>query len=247
VLAGQRVGARLAAVPQPGEPAGRPVLPAGPDRVDPAGGGYWRRRPGRTTDMTVTFWFDPSCPFTWRTGRWLRSVAETRGEQVRWRLMSLARLNADKEMSAEHRQWLRQSRLASRVLAATEAEHGSAGLDAVYTALGKRVHEQGQDLSRSTVEAALGEAGLPGALLAAYEDEQHDAAVLASHDESQQRVGDDAGSPVVALGDGPGFFGPIVTDVPTAEAADRLFDAVRLLSSVVEFSELKRARRPAHA
>jgi hypothetical protein len=49
----------------------------------------------------------------------------------------------------------------------------------------------------------------------------------------------------VALGDGPGFFGPIVTEAPTGEAADRLYDAVRLLSSVAEFSELKRARRPA--
>jgi 2-hydroxychromene-2-carboxylate isomerase len=194
--------------------------------------------------MTVTFWFDPSCPFSWRTGRWLRSVAEARGEQVRWRLMSLAALNADREMSAKHETWLRQAQLASRVLAATEAAHGSAGLDAAYSALGKRVHEQGQDLGRPTVEAALGEAGLPGALLAAYDDEQHDAAILTSHDESQQRVGEEAGSPVVALGDGPGFFGPIVTEVPGAEAADRLYDAFRLLSSVAEFSELKRARRP---
>lgn len=194
--------------------------------------------------MTATFWFDPSCPFTWRTSRWLRSVAEARGEQVRWRLLSLATLNADKPMSAEHRERLRQSQLVSRVLAATEAAHGSAGLDALYTALGRRVHEQGQDLSRSTVEAALGEAGLPRALLAAYDDDQHDAAVRASHDESQQRVGEQAGSPVVAFGDGPGYFGPIVTDVPAADAADRLYAAVRLLSSVAEFSELKRARRP---
>jgi 2-hydroxychromene-2-carboxylate isomerase len=194
--------------------------------------------------MTVTFWFDPSCPFSWRTSRWLRSVAEARGEQVRWRLLSLATLNADKSMSAEHEERLRRSQLVSRVLAATEAEHGSAGLDAVYTALGRRVHEQGQDLGRSTVEAALGEAGLPGALLAAYDDDQHDAAVRASHDESQQRVGEQAGSPVIAFGDGPGFFGPIVTEVPAADAADRLYAGVRLLSSVAEFSELKRARRP---
>ena len=193
--------------------------------------------------MTVTtIWFDPSCPFTWRTGRWLRSVADARGEQVRWRLMSLAALNADKDVPPQHQEPMRQARLASRVLAAAEAGHGSAGLDAVYTALGTRVHDQGQHLDRSTVEAAVGEAGLPGALLAAYDDEQHDAAVLASHEESQQRVGQEAGSPVVAVGDGPGFFGPIVTEEPAGEAADRLYDAIRLLSSVPEFSELKRTR-----
>ena len=192
--------------------------------------------------MTVTFWFDPSCPFTWRTGRWLRAAAAARDVPVRWRLMSLAVLNADKDVPAEYQQPMRQSRLASRVLVAAEAAHGSAGLDAVYTALGSRVHEQGQPLDRATVAAAVGEAGLPGALLSAYDDDEQDTAIRSSHAESQQRVGQEAGSPVVAFGDGPGFFGPIVTEVPAGEAADRLYDAVRLLSTVDGFSELKRSR-----
>jgi 2-hydroxychromene-2-carboxylate isomerase len=192
--------------------------------------------------MTVTIWFDPSCPFTWRTGRWLRSIASARGETVRWRLMSLALLNADKDVPAEYQEPMRQARLASRVLAATEAAHGSAGLDAAYSALGRRVHDEGQQLHRPTVEAALGEAGLPGALISAYDDEQQDTAVRTSHEESQQRVGQESGSPVVALGEGPGFFGPIVTEVPDPDTADRLYDGLRLLSSVPEFSELKRAR-----
>jgi 2-hydroxychromene-2-carboxylate isomerase len=192
--------------------------------------------------MTVTFWFDPSCPFTWRTSRWLHSAAAARGEPVRWRLMSLAVLNADKEVPPQYREPMRRAQLASRVLAATEAEHGSEAVGAVYTALGTRVHEQGRDMDRAAVEAAVGEAGLPGSLLAAYDDEQHDTAVRASHEEAQQRVGQEAGSPVVAVGDGPGFFGPIVSEVPAGAAGDRLYDALGLLSSVPEFSELKRAR-----
>jgi 2-hydroxychromene-2-carboxylate isomerase len=197
---------------------------------------------GENVGMTVTMWFDPSCPFTWRTGRWLRSVAAARGEPVRWRLMSLAVLNADKDVPPQFREPMERARLASRVLSAAEAQHGSDGLDALYTALGARVHEQGQDLDRSAVAAALGEAGLPGALLAAYDDEQYDAAVRASHEEAQQRVGGEAGSPVVAVGDGPGFFGPILSEVPAGEAAGRLYDAVGLLSAVPGFSELKRSR-----
>jgi 2-hydroxychromene-2-carboxylate isomerase len=192
--------------------------------------------------MTVTFWFDPSCPFTWRTARWLRATAAARGEAVRWRLMSLGVLNAGKDVPEQYREPMRQAQLVLRVLAATEAQHGSHGLDAVYTALGTRVHEQEQPLDRATVEAALGEAGLPGALLAAYDDEEQDAAVRASHDEAQRRVGQEAGSPVVAVGAGPGFFGPIVTTVPTGPAADRLYEALRLVSEVDGFSELKRAR-----
>lgn len=192
--------------------------------------------------MTVSIWFDPSCPFTWRTGRWLAAAAEAREEPVRWRLMSLAVLNADKDVPAEYREPMRQSQLASRVLAAAEAQHGSAGLGAVYTALGTRVHEQDQPLDRAAVEAAVGEAGLPGALLAAWDDEDQDDAVRASHEEGQRRVGEEAGSPIVALDDGPGFFGPILGTVPTGAAADQLYEAVRLLSTVDGFSELKRSR-----
>lgn len=31
----------------------------------------------------VEFWFDPGCPFTWRTSRWLLDVATRRGLDVR--------------------------------------------------------------------------------------------------------------------------------------------------------------------
>ena len=41
----------------------------------------------------VTFWFDPSCPYTWRTSRWLLAVTGARDLTIDWRLMSLAILN----------------------------------------------------------------------------------------------------------------------------------------------------------
>ena len=190
--------------------------------------------------MTVTFWFDPSCPFTWRTSRWLRAEADRRGEAVRWRLMSLSVLNADKDDEEHETHAL--GRLAARVVAAADAGHGNDAVDALYTALGRRVHERPGRLDRDTVAAAVAEAGLPGALLQAYEDEEHDEPFRASHEEAQRRVGQEAGSPVVAFGDGPAYFGPIVTSRPAGDGARRLYDAVELLSSVPEFSELKRAR-----
>ena len=64
----------------------------------------------------------------------------------------------------------------------------------------------------------------------------------ASHDEGQQRTGQESGSPVLAMDDGPGFFGPIVVEAPTGDEAMRLFDGLALLSSVPLFVELKRAR-----
>jgi hypothetical protein len=47
---------------------------------------------------------------------------------------------------------------------------------------------------------------------------------------------------VIAIGDGPGYFGPVVTAPPDARDAERLLDALILLSAVSTFSELKRAR-----
>ena len=45
--------------------------------------------------MEVTYYFDPACPFTWRTSRWLVAVAAERGLTVHWRAFSLSILNGD--------------------------------------------------------------------------------------------------------------------------------------------------------
>jgi 2-hydroxychromene-2-carboxylate isomerase len=192
--------------------------------------------------MTVTFWFDPTCPFTWRTGRWLRDAAAAHGEQVDWRLMSLAVLNADKDLPEEHQEPMRQSTLASRVLAEAGLRDGNEAVDTLYTALGRRLHDGGGTLSRDMVAAAVADAGLPADLLDAYEDDHRDCDVVASHEEGQRRVGQESGSPVVAFDDGPGYFGPIVTETPTGADSDRLYEAMKLLSAVPQFAELKRAR-----
>lgn len=189
--------------------------------------------------MTATIWFDPTCPYTWATGRWLRATAAGRGEDVEWRVMSLAVLNAGNDVPEEYREPMRLATLASRVLvaAATNVDR-----DALYTALGTRVHENGEPLSRETVAAAVADAGLPDTLLAAYDDAALDALVLASHEAGQARVGAESGSPVVAFDDAPGYFGPIVTAIPTGDDAARLYDAVRLLSTVPQFAEIKGSR-----
>jgi hypothetical protein len=129
-----------------------------------------------------------------------------------------------------------------RVLAAVEAKGGSSALGEFYTALGTRVHEQGRDADRSVLAEALDEVGLAVELADAVDDEAYDEAIRTSHEAGQARVGTDSGSPVMAIGEGPGYFGPVVTPVPTGEDALRLFDALVALSAVPQFSELKRAR-----
>ena len=189
----------------------------------------------------VEFFFDPACPFTWRTSRWITEVAEAGTATVTWRLMSLAVLNEGKEIPEQYREAVRQGRRALRALAAAQALGGSDAVARLYTAIGTRRHEQGEASDDATIAAAVAEAGLPESVAAAVDDESLDATVRVEHEAAQAAVGDASGSPVVAV-DGRGFFGPVVVPVPTGDEALRLFDAVRLLAGVPAFSELKRAR-----
>ncbi|HEV2781545.1 MAG TPA: DsbA family protein [Actinophytocola sp.] len=194
--------------------------------------------------MSITVWFDPSCPFTWRTSRWVKDVAARQDEKVSWRFLSLAILNEGKDIPDNYRQAHQRARAALRVLAATDERLGQDAVDRLYTAIGQRVHVQDLVLDKDVLVAALAEAELPAELIEAADDAELDRIVRASHEAGQARVGTESGSPVVAIDDGPGFFGPVISSVPAPDDADRLFEAMRLLSSVREFSEVKRARDP---
>ncbi|GAA4311118.1 hypothetical protein GCM10023178_19890 [Actinomadura luteofluorescens] len=104
-------------------------------------------------------WFDPSCPYTWITTRWLLEAAEVRPVTPRWHLLSLAALNEgrddDPENDPEGYLWL-----PARVCAAVTAEAGQAALGRFYTAFGTRVHERGE-MGVRTIADALGERRAP--------------------------------------------------------------------------------------
>jgi 2-hydroxychromene-2-carboxylate isomerase len=190
----------------------------------------------------ATLYFDPICPFTWKTSRWLRSVTEPRGHTIGWHLMSLKMLNEGKRMPDEYRAAMDFSMRVHRVFEATLTRHGSGGLDRLYTEFGTRLHEQQAKLDDDLIVSAVAAAGLPAELIGSADDEGLDAAIRRSHEESQARVGQASGSPIIAIGDGPGYFGPVVSEVPVGEAGEKLYDAVRLVSAVPAFAELKRGR-----
>ena len=92
--------------------------------------------------------------------------------------------------------------------------------------MGERIHHRGaQDLDVVITEA-LDEVGLPADLAAAAAGDDHDAALRASHQRAIDLVGDEVGTPVVAV-DGVAFFGPVVTPAPKGEAAGRALGRVR--------------------
>ncbi|WP_408056128.1 mycothiol-dependent nitroreductase Rv2466c family protein [Streptomyces ureilyticus] len=41
-----------------------------------------------TERRAIDFWFDPVCPYTWITSRWMVEVTKVRPLAIRWRVMS---------------------------------------------------------------------------------------------------------------------------------------------------------------
>lgn len=191
---------------------------------------------------TIDFWFDASCPFTWRTAQWAVAAARSRDVEIRWHLMSLYKLNAGKEVTAKYRDLIDRTREPMRVLAAAQAEGGPEVVQPLYLAIGRRRHDQGRDMDRAAFEEALAEAGLPAALADAAGDSQWDEVVYKSHAEGQAAVGEESGSPVLSFDGEQAFFGPVLTSVPTEAHGVKLLDALMAAAAVPELAEIKRAR-----
>ena len=190
---------------------------------------------------TADFWFDPKCPFAWLTSRWILEVEKVREIEVRWHVMSLAYLNQDRDISDDYRAALADAWGPVRVLVAAEQAHGNEVLGPLYTAMGTRIHLEKQPADRQLVEESLAEAGLPLELADAMDDPSWDETVARSHHEGMDQVGDEVGTPTIAI-NGTAFFGPVITRAPRGEEAGRLWDGCVQVASYPLFFELKRSR-----
>jgi 2-hydroxychromene-2-carboxylate isomerase len=192
--------------------------------------------------MDATYYFDPVCPFTWRTSRWLVSVAPSRDVTVRWRPFSLSILNGG-ETPEQYRPMMDASAKALRLVAALAADRRDDTIGTFYTELGTRTHEAGAELSDEIVLASAEAAGVADAK-AILEDTSWDSSVRESHDEAFDSAGPDIGSPVLAIEGAPrGVHGPIIDEVPPLDEALVIWDAVLPLARSATFFELKRGRR----
>ncbi|MFD5737120.1 DsbA family protein [Streptomyces sioyaensis] len=201
-----------------------------------------------TAKTPADFWFDPLCPWAWMTSRWMLEVEKVRPVEVRWHVMSLAVLNEDKldELPENYRELLATAWGPVRVCIAAEEQHGSEVLGPLYTALGTRLHNRGLDRTRETLVDALKEAGLPAELADAADSDAYDAQLRASHKEGIDLVGQEVGTPVIAVpghdGEQIAFFGPVVTPAPKGEEAAKLWDGTLMVASIPGFYEIKRTR-----
>ncbi len=189
---------------------------------------------------TVDFFFDPSCPWTWVTSRWLTEAAALRPIEVRWRPISLLLKNGDDasdEMREEHEIGLH----AARVAIAAGHDHDNDAVARFYSAFGTANFG---DEGPPDLAEVLASVGLPTDLARAAADAKYDTAVEANAVDAAKMAGDEAGSPVLAVDDvGRGTFGPVLGSAPTGSAAGELWDHVVALLATPQFYELTMERR----
>ena len=193
------------------------------------------------TKNGADFWLDPACPFAWITSRWILEVEKVRDVEVTWHIMSLAYLNQDKDIPQEYRDFLATAWGPVRVLMAAEQKYGKDVLLPLYTAMGTRIHLEKQDKDRAMIEGSLEDAGLDVSLANAMDDSSYDEAIAASHERGMSQVGNEVGTPTIAV-NGRAFFGPVISKAPRGDEAGQLWDACVTLAGYPHFYELKRGR-----
>ena len=199
-----------------------------------------------TTDAnTVDFHFDVMCPFAYQTSLWMRSARDQLGLTVNWKFFSLEEVN---RVEGKKHPWEREWSYGWSMMriGALLRRTDMAWLDAWYARAGKALHEEGHKPHEPAVARHLvAEIGLDPALV--------DQAIAdpTTHDEvrAEHQIVMDAGGygvPTLIFPDGQTFFGPVLLDPPTGDAAVRLWNAVIAWREFPHLFELQRPKTSEH-
>jgi hypothetical protein len=187
------------------------------------------------------FWFDPMCPWAFITSRWILEVTKVREIEITWNIFSLPHLNKDREMPEKYKAIFANSWSCARIIKSVEKDFGKDKTLPLYTAISTRIHVLKETVSKDLLSDSLKEVGLDSKYLAEMENSDWDKQIIESHERGIKLVGDDVGTPIIAI-NGIGFFGPVISPAPKGEEAGKLWDGVVLSASYPGFFEIKRSR-----
>jgi predicted DsbA family dithiol-disulfide isomerase len=199
----------------------------------------------------VEMYVDPSCPWAWITGRWLKEVATERLLAVTWPSYCLE-IRDDYGVAPTVPEHLRDAALRGhalshrmlRIFEATRAARGEEAVDALYTEWGGRFFASGTARDDTLLSACVAACGLDTDLVNAGDDEKWDTPIVEAMDIAYQFGGHKTQTPTIVVRTDPphGFKGPVMAPAPTGEAAVRLWDAIQVLSQEPGFYEITRPR-----
>ena len=212
--------------------------------------------PASDPNYDIEFFWDPICPFSWITSRWVAKVAAQRDFNVDWRFIALRLINKDKDYATEFPPGYDEGHTAGlkvlRVAAAIRDDLGRDALGPFVSTFGHSYWDEpkGSDIRGKLatvdhIEGVLERAGLPTHFAAELDNDAWDTMLDAESEMAFERTGRDVGTPIITFQppDGLSFFGPVISRVPSDEDAVRLWDAVTTLATFPSFAEMKRSLR----
>ncbi|MEO5723991.1 MAG: disulfide bond formation protein DsbA, partial [Ilumatobacteraceae bacterium] len=178
------------------------------------------------------------------TARWaVEEIQPHRDLHITWRPISLFFKNEPEPDS----KWYEATKFNHgllRVLESVRTTDGNDGVFKLYWEFGARIHHDRQ--TPFDPADALATVGLDKSHAAALADESWDEAIRIAMGEGLALVGDDVGTPIIALenSDGvmAGYFGPVISRVPSTEKSLAVWDALVAMMDVDSFFELNRTR-----
>ncbi len=186
------------------------------------------------------------------TARWVVDVvAPERNLQIIWQPISLLRKNKPDPDSEYYASSLKTHKML-RVMESVRKTEEEDAVFRLYWEVGTRIHHDG-DLDFDLADA-LTSIGLDADHATAAEEAGWDEEIATRMDAGLALVGEDVGTPLIALDRAGGqsqsggrdsrvgIFGPVITRVPNTEDSLRLWDAMVTMMRIPGFWELKRTR-----